>query len=91
LIKRLEDCDPEAEVLMAHQPSWPLQFMVRGVFDPTEFAVEAWCEDHDRYVYACGDECRETADAPKRIYIVEGSHPSDTPYAPRNAWEGAAR
>jgi hypothetical protein len=28
LIEALEDCDPNAEVRLAHQPSWPLQFAV---------------------------------------------------------------
>jgi len=28
LIQALEDCDPHAEVRLAHQPSWPLQFAV---------------------------------------------------------------
>jgi hypothetical protein len=28
LIEALEDCDPHARVRLAHQPSWPLQFVV---------------------------------------------------------------
>ena len=99
LIERLESCDPDAEVLMAHQPSWPLQFTVAGVVtDDNESALDDWQDEH----WECDDrdfatnECRSCdiafedtvdTDAPVSVYIVEGSHPDDTPYAPRFVFE----
>jgi hypothetical protein len=41
LIEALEDCDPHAEVRLAHQPSWPLQFAV----DPDHRAAALDLED----------------------------------------------
>jgi len=41
LIEALEDCDPHAEVRLAHQPSWPLQFAV----DPDHPAAALDLED----------------------------------------------
>lgn len=73
LIHLLEDVDQDATVLLAHQPSWPLQFTVAGVYDP---ATDGAPDDDD-------DEDHPT----DRVYIVEGSHPrNDSPYAPRAAW-----
>ena len=40
------------------------------------------CEDHGHY--NC-DECTEAA--PAVVYLVAGSHPDDSPYAPRAAFE----
>lgn len=37
LINRLEEFDPEDEVRLMFQPSWPLQFSVRGVADSADF------------------------------------------------------
>jgi hypothetical protein len=87
----LEECDPDAEVLMAHQPSWPLQFTVRGVYDPSQ--NDDGCEGHPagpndpmgETVY-CDGTCQPAPE--KVVYIVEGSHP-DHPYAPREAWDAA--
>jgi hypothetical protein len=72
LIALLEDCDPEAEVRLAHQPSWPLAFELRGVAVPDDAGYE-------------GDE----ADAPKPgvVWLVEGSHPDDSPYALSYLWD----
>jgi hypothetical protein len=74
----LEDCDPEAEVLLAHQPSWPLQFTVRGVYAPEPFDPT--------------DPINEGVEPPEDrgnvVYIVEGSQPF-YPYAPREAWDAA--
>lgn len=84
LIGLLEDLDPEAEVLMAHQPSYPLQFTVRGVYNPQDGEIA--CDAHDNY------DCQECP--PKEpenvVYIVEGEHPA-MPYGPREAWDAAVR
>lgn len=39
LIEMLQECDSDAEVLMAHQPSWPLQFTLRGVATSEDIAT----------------------------------------------------
>jgi hypothetical protein len=73
LIARLEQSDPEAEVLLAHQPGWPLRFTIAGVCD--------WegVEDDDDHV---------AMDAPV-VYICEGQQPDGTPYAPGELWDMA--
>jgi hypothetical protein len=72
LTELLEDCHPDAEVRLAHQPSWPLAFELRGVAVPDD----AGCE---------GDE--EAAPAVGLVWFVEGGHPDDSPYAPRYLWD----
>jgi hypothetical protein len=85
LIELLEDCPEDAEVLLAHQPSWPLQFTVAGVWDPA--TAEVACEEHGE-INCEFSECQPPADV---VYIVEGSHPRDrSPYAPREAWSEAS-
>jgi hypothetical protein len=36
LMKELEGCDPDAEVRLAHQPTWPFEYAI----DPTNPVVE---------------------------------------------------
>jgi hypothetical protein len=57
LIDLLSDCDPDAEVLLAHQPGWPLQFTVLGVY----YAGDGYqpCRDHDN-VDCQGDASRNS-------------------------------
>jgi hypothetical protein len=72
LIELLEDCDPGSEVRLAHQPRWPLAFELRGVAVPDDAGYE-------------GDE--EAAPAVGLVWLVEGGHPDDSPYAPRYLWD----
>jgi hypothetical protein len=72
LIALLEDCDPDAEVRLAHQPSWPLAFELRGVAVPDDAGYE-------------GDEA--DAPAPGVVWLVEGGHPDGSPYAPGYLWD----
>ena len=83
LISLLEDADPDAEILLAHQPGWPLQFHLLSVYDAAD--DEPRCTAHE--VINC-DEC-EPPEPNTSVYIVEGDHPSDTPYAPRSCWDAA--
>lgn len=79
LVARLSEIaedHPDAEVLLAHQPSWPLQFTIAGVATSDEISED---EDDD-------DEPQE--ERPLVVYICEGSHP-DHPYAPRDVWDAA--
>jgi len=73
LISLLEDQDPDAEVMLAHQPSWPLREVVQDVRVATDDDVVGDDED---------DEEDTT------VYLVAGGHPYEgTPYAPRNLWD----
>lgn len=78
LIELLQGANPDAEVRLATQPHWPLASTVHGVWDSTGEP----CSEHD--VFAC-DEC-EPQDI---LWISEGGQVSESPYAPRNAWDMA--
>lgn len=75
LIEALSELDPEKEVMLATQPSWPLAFKVDGVFDPDTEGLAA--PDHD-----FSDE-----EHPSVVWIVQGNQ-SDDPYGvPRDAFD----
>lgn len=76
LVARLDELleegyDDETEVLIATQPSWPLQFFIAGVVSSSD--LEA---DEDEHPHL-GDST---------IYLVEGGHPAH-PYASRQLWD----
>jgi hypothetical protein len=74
----LENLDDEAEVRLATQPSWPLAFHLAGVTTSQELF------EREQEVFA--DE-----DTSEVVWLVAGDHPSDSPYAPREAWAVAVR
>jgi hypothetical protein len=41
LIEYLEDCDPEAEVLIMEQPGWPFEYSVIGIATREDFEETA--------------------------------------------------
>ena len=41
LIQELESCDPDAEVRLAQQPTWPFEYAI----DPTNLAVQVEVDD----------------------------------------------
>lgn len=85
LIERLSECDPNAEVRLATQPNWPLAAHLLGVADGDEVAVDCdRCEDLDDC--PLGDACPVVAGT---VWLVEGAQPTDSPYAPREAWSVA--
>lgn len=72
LIEELQDLAeqyPDAEVRIAHQPSWPLQYTISEVV-----ASEGNYDEEDGY-----DEEQTEDDV---IYIAEGSQVRDNPYLP---------
>ena len=79
LIMLLEDCDPEAEVRLAHQAHYPLAFHAQGIAVPVEDG-EAGLDDYD------DDNAEEDAQPENVVWILEGSHP-DQPYAPSYLWD----
>lgn len=49
LLEMLEDVDPQTELRVAHQPSWPLALTVAAVRYPGDDADELECGDHPGY------------------------------------------
>ena len=96
LIDILSRMPKDAEVRMAHQPSYPLQYNVQGVAE--ESAIK-WTEDDEAEAEA--DEEEYNADirhAPVSavVWIVEGGHPDSdeprsNPYLPKQVWDAARR
>lgn len=90
MIERLQEMDPEAEVRLATQPSWPLEYHVAGVASQQEIVdykrAEEKCDEHG--FYNC-DECEpETSEEDGNIvWIAEGSQIG---YAQRAVWEVAS-
>ena len=82
LIERLSELDSQATVLLAHQPSWPLQFEIAGVAASEDWVADTRCDEHGSYDCPV---CR----VPAVVYLVEGDVPQAGPYAPRAAWEVA--
>lgn len=82
LIDLLGDFDPDAEVRVATQPTYPLQSHLRGVAGSDDLSGETQCERHEHY--NCDDP--ECVGEPI-VWLVEGSQHSDSPYAPRALWD----
>lgn len=90
-----EESDGDPEVLVAHQPSWPLQeSLVRATFLESE---DEECDGCGRTVGACaaGHGCEEPCEleeADKVLYLVAYGEPRldgrSAPYAPRSLFEG---
>jgi hypothetical protein len=81
LIGLLEDCDPDAEVRLAHQPSWPLQFALAGIATTDDLADAIDDPEPERPA---------DREEPAVVWLVEGQ-PSDDPYAPTQLWESLRR
>lgn len=88
LIELLEDCDPDAEVLLMSQPNWPFENTVAGV------TVRSEIEDRDEDE---ADDEEEDEEAPRGpddgtrandVFILEGTQ---LRYGSRDAWAAAAR
>jgi len=76
MIERLqevaEDGFGECDLRLAFQPNWPLQFTVGGIATPDD----AYEDEEER-------ESTQEDDAAGIVYIYEGHHPDDSPYAPK--------
>lgn len=82
----LEDCDDDAEVRLAHQPSWPFEYSCRNVADGNELLRD----------YADGldpEEAEEQAATLSQgtdtnvVYIFEGAQIGYLPSYARNGFE----
>ena len=74
LIERLEECDPDAEVLLMTQENWPFENSIAGVTAREECVGNDPDEDDDEY----GDGCD-----PGDNLIDEGEQ---LRYGTKNAW-----
>ena len=77
LLKLLEDADPEAEVRIAVQPSYPLQHRAVGFTSTEDLSVE----DVERYA-------GETEAGAVWILASEGHPDEGIPYGAREWWDG---
>lgn len=69
----LDGFDDDLEVMVAHQPGWPLR---ENIGDVTSAATDPYCADEDdENIFGEKDNC---------VYIVASGQPYDkSPYAPR--------
>ena len=85
----LEGCDPEAEVRIMSQESWPFENAIRGVAVREDFAGEA-CECDRRIGEPHEEGCPAEDDAAPEncaandVFIVEGEQER---YGDKSAWE----
>lgn len=76
MIDMLSDFEPNAELMVVTQPTYPVNVLPLGVW--TDDGGEDEDEDHDE------DGERELD---PRVYIVTGSSPHDNPYGPHRAFD----
>jgi len=79
LIDILQDQNPDADVRLMTQQSWPFENNIRGVTDSEELRRAAG--EDDEPPCDCGDP--ECEDPDPVVYIVEGSQLG---YGDKNAW-----
>jgi hypothetical protein len=86
LIEMLEDCDPEADVLMMSQPSWPFEWSIDGVISRDEIPSEEPDEDEEEDDDEDEDDDDERANGRKNdVFILEGRQ---LRYGSKAAWGG---
>jgi len=83
LMNLLEDCDPDAEVLILNQPSYPFENSIMGVTVRSEISGE---DDEDEDDEA--PSSREDGTRPNDVFILEGQQ---LRYGSRDAWAAAGR
>ncbi len=90
LLSQLEDCDPDAEVRLAHQPEWPLQFTLDGIATEQDLDEESRPDHGSPGTTAAPDT--DTRPEAAVVWLVAGGHPAgDSPYAPARLWQHARR
>jgi len=94
LIAHLEDCDPDAEVRLATQPSWPFEWSISDIIQPlspqaitkhqfddaTDSQRDAWTRQEEEGTVIFVEEGYE--DPPLVVYVAEGRQIG---YLPANA------
>lgn len=97
LIDLLGDFDPDAEVRLAFQPSWPLQYRIGDVVADSDHVHDP-AEPIDGTWYCADDDCDTEWDHEPRdfelgsdddgtgiVYIGESGQVYDAPYLPGSA------
>jgi hypothetical protein len=79
LIAILEDCNPDADVLLASQPNWPFEYALRGV--AVRESMEEREQDEEDAPAGSADGGR-----PSDVLLVEGQQ---LRYGSRAAWDVA--
>ena len=79
LIEALNDCDPEASVLIMSQPHWPFEYALAHVAVRRDFEESAEDDNDEERRPARDSEGRSASD----VFIVEGSQ---LRYGSANAW-----
>ena len=88
LLELLEDVDGDAEVRLAFQPSWPLQYRIGEVVEVDLGAdtEDCTCEgDGCRLCEGTGTITTKVSDSPPVVYIGEAGQIYDAPYLPSEA------
>ena len=80
LIERLEDMDPEAEVLFISQPHWPFEYSIDGLVTRAE--VEE--VDNDRHDDEPGKREYRDGESANDVLLVEGRQ---LRYGSKSAWD----
>lgn len=70
MITLLEQADPDAEVLLATQPEWPLQFHVSGAVNTDDLLDEEPGEDWAPAVYLVAGEQPAHPYAPRTLWSL---------------------
>ena len=89
----LEGCDPEAEVRIMSQESWPFENAIRGIAVREDFPGEDCNCDHrlnEPHEEGCAAEDESTPEdcAANDVFIVEGEQER---YGDKSAWEVVRR
>lgn len=86
LISILEDCDPDAEVILAEQPNYPMEHALAGVAVREEYLdLEDEDEDEGDEDEGEGPYSQELGQGARRndVLLLDGQH---LRYGDRDAW-----
>ena len=86
LIEALRSCDPDAEVLLAFQPHWPLETALKGIAVRKEFKDGA--EGHGGDDEAPPAHPPRDGEAESDVVLVQGDF---LRYGSKDAWDVARR
>ena len=92
LIELLEGMDPNADVFIMTQPSWPFEHGLSGVCQRSDFTEPDECDEDDQEVAELEDAPRgrdrwsasESQLPGNDVFLVEGSQ---LRYGNKNAWD----
>lgn len=97
LREALENYDDEMEVMIVHQPGWPLREVLGGLYEPGNTGCEECDQEQGAPIHT--DEEHEEyhkyegSDDGQVLYLVANGHPDSprSPYGSKEAWDGMER